>query len=75
MEDTGRANSSELEKLEKLIPAAVMSELKKFLSSKEENDVWDVYNTEAMKEDRELVKDWQDSLNALLLFVSLHPRL
>lgn len=40
-----------------------------------ENDVWDVYNAEAKKEDIELVKDWRDNLNSLLLFVSLNPRL
>jgi len=31
---------------------------------------WDVYNNEARKVDRELVKDWTASLNFLLLFVS-----
>jgi Family of unknown function (DUF6535) len=34
-----------------------------------ENSVWDVYNNEARKVDNELVKDWRDSLNSLLLFV------
>jgi len=31
---------------------------------------WDVYNNEARKVDMELVNDWRDSLNSLLLFVS-----
>jgi Family of unknown function (DUF6535) len=30
---------------------------------------WDVYNNEAKKVDTELVNDWRDSLNSLLLFV------
>ena len=30
---------------------------------------WDVYNNEALKVDTELVKDWQTSLNSLLIFV------
>ena len=38
-----------------------------------EHTGWDVYNNEARKVDTELVKDWNASLNALLLFVS--PRL
>lgn len=37
-----------------------------------ENTVWDVYNNEAKKVDTELVKDWKDSLNFLLVFVSTH---
>jgi Family of unknown function (DUF6535) len=32
---------------------------------------WDVYNNEAKKVDTELVNDWRDSLNSLLLFVSI----
>ena len=35
-----------------------------------ENTVWDVYNNEARKVDTELVNDWRESLNGLLLFVS-----
>jgi hypothetical protein len=35
-----------------------------------EYTVWDVYNNEAKKVDRELVNDWKESLNSLLLFVS-----
>jgi hypothetical protein len=35
-----------------------------------EHTVWDVYNNEARKVDIELVKDWKESLNSLLLFVS-----
>jgi tetratricopeptide (TPR) repeat protein len=31
---------------------------------------WDVYNNEAKEVDTELVNDWRDSLNSLLLFVS-----
>jgi hypothetical protein len=32
---------------------------------------WDVYNNEAKKVDTELVNDWRESLNSLLLFVSI----
>ncbi|KIM29825.1 hypothetical protein M408DRAFT_37804, partial [Serendipita vermifera MAFF 305830] len=32
---------------------------------------WDVYNNEAMKVDNELVKDWKESLNSLLLFAAI----
>ena len=35
-----------------------------------ETSAWDIYNTEAKKVDDELVKDWTDSLNSLLVFVS-----
>jgi Family of unknown function (DUF6535) len=35
---------------------------------------WDVYNNEAKKVDTELVNDWRDSLNSLLLFVSINFR-
>jgi len=31
---------------------------------------WDIYNNEAEKVDKELIKDWRESLNGLLLFVS-----
>lgn len=36
-----------------------------------ESTIWDVYNNEARIVDRELVKDWESSLNSLLLFVSI----
>lgn len=35
---------------------------------------WDVYNNETKKVDMELVSDWRDSLNSLLLFVSINLR-
>jgi hypothetical protein len=38
-----------------------------------EYSAWDVYNNEAKKVDTELVNDWRDSLNSLLLFVSISP--
>jgi hypothetical protein len=38
-----------------------------------EYSAWDVYNNEARKVDTELVNDWRDSLNSLLLFVSIAP--
>jgi hypothetical protein len=31
---------------------------------------WDVYNNEATNVDRELVTDWENTLNSLLVFVS-----
>jgi hypothetical protein len=34
-----------------------------------ENTVWDVYNNEARKVDNEMVNDWRESLNSLLVFV------
>lgn len=40
-------------------------------SHMKENTIWDVYNNEARIVDRELVKDWESSLNSLLLFVSI----
>jgi Family of unknown function (DUF6535) len=36
-----------------------------------EYSAWDVYNNEARKVDTELVNDWRDSLNSLLLFVRI----
>ena len=36
-----------------------------------EYSAWDVYNNEARKVDTELVNDWRDSLNSLLLFVGI----
>ncbi|KIM20694.1 hypothetical protein M408DRAFT_30152 [Serendipita vermifera MAFF 305830] len=36
-----------------------------------EHTVWDVHNNEAMKVDNELVKDWKESLNSLLLFAAI----
>lgn len=35
-----------------------------------ETSIWDVYNNEARIVDKELIKDWTNSLNFLLLFVS-----
>jgi hypothetical protein len=32
--------------------------------------VWEVYNHKAAEVDREMIKDWNDSLNTLLIFVS-----
>jgi Family of unknown function (DUF6535) len=43
------------------------------LFSEPEYTVWDVYNNEARKVDTELVNDWKESLNSLLLFVSNAP--
>jgi hypothetical protein len=34
------------------------------------SSVWEVYNRSATKIDRELMKDWNDILNTLLIFVS-----
>lgn len=36
-----------------------------------ETTVWNVYNNEARKVDTELVKDWKDSLNFLLVFAAI----
>jgi len=45
------------------------------LFSEPESTVWDVYNNEARKVDTELVNDWRESLNSLLLFVRDAPSL
>ena len=42
------------------------------LGTVKELTAWDIYNNEARKVDIELVKDWRDSLNSLLVFVSRH---
>jgi hypothetical protein len=31
---------------------------------------WEIYNHKASEIDREMIKDWNDSLNTLLIFVS-----
>ncbi|KIM29816.1 hypothetical protein M408DRAFT_22687 [Serendipita vermifera MAFF 305830] len=41
------------------------------LVTEHEHTVWDVHNNEAMKVDNELVKDWKESLNSLLLFAAI----
>lgn len=38
-----------------------------------ERSAYDVCNNEAKKVDTELVNDWRESLNAMLLFVSTFP--
>ncbi|PVF95534.1 hypothetical protein CPB86DRAFT_710945 [Serendipita vermifera] len=38
---------------------------------RKENTVWDVYNNEARKVDIELVKDWSENLNSLLVFAAI----
>jgi hypothetical protein len=35
----------------------------------EETTAWEIYNRKAAEIDRERVKDWNDSLNTLLIFV------
>lgn len=36
-----------------------------------ESNAWDVYNNEARKVDTEMVKDWRESLNSLLIFTAI----
>jgi hypothetical protein len=36
----------------------------------EETTAWEIYNHKAAEIDREMIKDWNDSLNTLLIFVS-----
>jgi hypothetical protein len=31
---------------------------------------WEIYNHKALEIDKEMIKDWNDSLNTLLIFVS-----
>jgi hypothetical protein len=37
----------------------------------EETTVWDIYNRRATEMDRELVRDWNENLNTLLIFVNM----
>jgi hypothetical protein len=37
-----------------------------------DTSIWEIYNHEAEIVDRERIKDWNDSLNTLLIFVSIH---
>jgi hypothetical protein len=39
-------------------------------SKERETTAWEVYNKRAAIVDRELIKDWNDGLNTLLIFVS-----
>ncbi|PVF97762.1 hypothetical protein CPB86DRAFT_413646 [Serendipita vermifera] len=38
----------------------------------DETTVWEVYNHKALEVDREMIKDWNDSLNTLLIFTALY---
>jgi hypothetical protein len=38
----------------------------------QDTSIWEIYNNEAEIVDRERIKDWNDSLNTLLIFVSAH---
>jgi hypothetical protein len=40
----------------------------------EETTAWEIYNHKATEIDRELIKDWNDSLNTLLILVSCKTR-
>jgi hypothetical protein len=40
------------------------------LNVTENTTVWEIYNHKAAEVDREMIKDWNDSLNTLLIFVS-----
>jgi hypothetical protein len=53
------------------IGAGVAGEGGRLPGMTKEYSAWDVYNNEARKVDTELVNDWRDSLNSLLLFVSI----
>jgi hypothetical protein len=55
------------------IGTGVAAEGGRVLGMTKEYSAWDVYNNEARKVDTELVNDWRDSLNSLLLFVSCYP--
>jgi len=50
--------------------SGVTAEEARQLGLEKEYSGWDVYSNEAKKVDTELVNDWKDSLNSLLLFVS-----
>ncbi|PVF97758.1 hypothetical protein CPB86DRAFT_734360, partial [Serendipita vermifera] len=38
----------------------------------DETTVWEIYNHKALEVDREMIKDWNDSLNTLLIFTALY---
>ncbi|PVF91190.1 hypothetical protein CPB86DRAFT_820683 [Serendipita vermifera] len=38
----------------------------------DETTVWEIYNYKASEVDREMIKDWNDSLNTLLIFTALY---
>lgn len=40
-------------------------------SKARETTAWEVYNKRALIVDRELIKDWNDTLNTLLIFVRI----
>jgi hypothetical protein len=46
---------------------------KEIENTSSEDTAWEIYNRKAALYDRELVKDWNDSLNTLLIFVSASP--
>ncbi|PVF97746.1 hypothetical protein CPB86DRAFT_413539 [Serendipita vermifera] len=39
---------------------------------KDKTTVWEIYNHKAWEVDREMIKDWNDSLNTLLIFTALY---
>ena len=41
------------------------------LAVNKETTAWEIYNDRAQTIDRELIRDWNDSLNTLLIFVSI----
>jgi hypothetical protein len=45
------------------------------LNVTENTTVWEIYNHKATKADREMIKDWNDSLNTLIIFVSCNKPL
>jgi hypothetical protein len=51
------------------LEAAMSGEREHLPGMPKEYSGWDVYNNEAKKVDTELVNDWKESLNSLLLFV------
>ncbi|PVF96430.1 hypothetical protein CPB86DRAFT_709180, partial [Serendipita vermifera] len=38
----------------------------------DETTAWEIYNHKASEVDREMIKDWNDSLNTLLIFTALY---
>jgi hypothetical protein len=68
---TGAPNRRRKEAVE--IGTGVAAEGGRLPGMTKEYSAWDVYNNEARKVDTELVNDWRDSLNSLLLFVCIVP--
>jgi len=72
LEDEKRANAARSKEAADDAENVVIGEGGRMPGNTAEYSAWDIYNNEAKKVDTESVNDWRDSLNSLLLFVSIH---